>query len=206
MSPGSKPGGSADSPNGHLKPSPGVEPGELPLRGPPDAGPEGLVRSAGFEPATSSISGWPLCHVGVRAHRALGRDRTAGLSLTRRPLLPSELQGHGYRGRNRTCVLLGQGQGGMPATHPVPSTGGEIRTRTRARFGLAVSAVGLRPQEPGGLTVPAGTVPSSRVPPHADHPQLGHASTGSRPPVPLGAAGHSSCQATCAHCLARDAV
>jgi hypothetical protein len=43
-------------------------------------------------------------------------DRTGDLSLTRRPLLPTELQGHGYQGWNRTSVRRVQSPAGMPAT------------------------------------------------------------------------------------------
>jgi hypothetical protein len=65
--------------------------------------------------------------------RASARIRTAGLSLTRRALWPTELQRRGYQGWNRTSVLLIQSQGGMPATLLVSSAEGASRThRPRA--------------------------------------------------------------------------
>jgi hypothetical protein len=63
------------------RPSPSLPPvptrASCPYKGRRGSGPEGVVRSAGFEPAASGISGQPLCHVGVRAHGASGRSRTA---------------------------------------------------------------------------------------------------------------------------------
>src|SRR5215469_12748001 len=44
------------------------------------------VRSAGLEPATSSISGWSLCQLEYEHLRASGRSRTACLRFTRATL------------------------------------------------------------------------------------------------------------------------
>jgi hypothetical protein len=100
---------------------------------------------AGFEPATFSVQASCACPVAPRRRgrlamrrgndglrrltsRASARIRTAGLSLTRRALLPTELQRRGYQGWNRTSVLLIQSQGGMPATLLVSRAEGASRT------------------------------------------------------------------------------
>jgi hypothetical protein len=103
------------------------------------------VRSARIEPAR------PRGHrplkparppVLPRARGAPDPNRTGDLSLTRRPLLPTELQRLGYQGWNRTSVLLIQSQGGMPATLLVSSAEGASRThrpRVLSSRGLPVA-------------------------------------------------------------------
>lgn len=95
----------------------------------PVVGPRGKVRSAGVEPASTWPSTRPVYQIAARAYGASGRSRTACLSLTRGPLCRVSYRGMGYRGWNRTSVPLGQGQGGMPATHPVSRAEGASRTR-----------------------------------------------------------------------------
>lgn len=118
-----------------------------PYRGRPVVGPSGVVRSRGFEPRTSGISGQPLCQVGVRAHGAFGPARTGCLFLTGEALWPGELRRRGCRARTRTsipwtrttCLAIGR---------PGIGTGGGIRTRTCTSFEDAASPVGLRPRAP----------------------------------------------------------
>jgi hypothetical protein len=64
-----------------------------------------MVRSAGFEPATSGISSQPLFHIGVRAHGASGRSRTACLFLTKEAL----------------CRVSYRGVAGDPGFEPRPA-------------------------------------------------------------------------------------
>jgi hypothetical protein len=82
----------------------------------------GIVRSAGFEPATSSISGWPLYRIGVRAHGAFGRPRTACLRLTRTPLCPVSYEGisWGTWTRTRTSVSVSRFRAGRVASYTIP--------------------------------------------------------------------------------------
>jgi hypothetical protein len=95
------------------------------------------VRSAGFEPAASGISGQPLCHVGVRAHGAFGPARTGCLFLTGEALWPGELRRHRVLGAIRThtaqllmLVPLAVGLRGQRSRRPVP-----IRTARLTKTG-----------------------------------------------------------------------
>lgn len=115
--PGSKPSRDAVNPP-RSEPPPGADPGLPPYRGGVTAVCGGRVRPAGFEPASSRLSTWRLCHWATNAQslwtvsNRLPPQYECGA-------LPDELQRRGYRGWNRTSVLLIQSQGGMPATHPV---------------------------------------------------------------------------------------
>jgi hypothetical protein len=126
---GSKPSGSASSPITHWSPRRVPPSASRSYRDRPVVGPRGKVRSAGVEPASTWPSTRPVYQIAARAHGASGRSRTACLSLTRGPLCRVSYRGIGYRGWNRTSVPLGQGQGGMPATHPVSRAEGASRTR-----------------------------------------------------------------------------
>jgi hypothetical protein len=72
---------------------------------------DGMVRSAGFEPATSSISGWPLYRIGVRAHGAATRCRPGPSAVRRRSR--SRARRPSYRGWNRTSVTKVQSLDGV---------------------------------------------------------------------------------------------
>src|SRR3954466_11184293 len=52
-----------------------------------------MVPTEGFEPATSRLSTWCLCQIGLRRRGAPPRIRTGNLSLLRRAPLPSWARG-----------------------------------------------------------------------------------------------------------------
>jgi hypothetical protein len=122
-------GAPADRATGHWSPRRVPPSASRSYKDRPVIGPGGEVRSAGVEPASTWPSTRPVYQIAARAHGASGRSRTACLSLTRGPLCRVSYRGMGYRGWNRTSVPLGQGQGGMPATHPVSRAEGASRTR-----------------------------------------------------------------------------
>jgi hypothetical protein len=90
---------------------------------------EGIVSPVRFERTLPSASCWCLLPVGLEDIGAAVRCRSGPPALRGRGR--SRARRRRYRGWNRTSVLLIQSQGGMPTTHPVPGTGGEIRTLTR---------------------------------------------------------------------------
>lgn len=103
--------------NRPMEPTFGVEPNRPLYKSEAAAVRAGVVRPAGFEPATSRYSGGPLCRWSTGAW-SLCRESNTVLRVTTPPLWPSELQRHGFRDWTRTSVLLLQRQGGIPATHP----------------------------------------------------------------------------------------
>ena len=130
----------ADRATGHRSPSPVSSWASCPYRGRPDAGPKGIVRSAGVEPATSGISGQPLClleyeHMepppgadpGSPALRGRGRSRA------RRQSWPSW---------PRTRKLRVQSPAGLPNSPNGHRYGRRESNPQPARFGLAASALG----------------------------------------------------------------
>lgn len=100
-------GAPADRATGHQSPSPGSNWAGCPYRGPPDAGPKGIVSPAGFGPALPTSSRWCLlplgyedgaatrCRAGPPALRGPGRSRARRRS---------------SRSRARTSNLLAQNQ------------------------------------------------------------------------------------------------
>jgi hypothetical protein len=91
------------------------------------------VRSAGFEPAASSISGWPLYQVGVRAHGAAARCRPGPPAVRRRSR--SRARRHRCPPWIRTTINASRARrpAGWTNGHCTKSTlrrGGGIRTHT----------------------------------------------------------------------------
>jgi hypothetical protein len=77
--------------------------------------------------------------LGYEDKGASARIRTAGLPLTRRALLPTELRRPGWDTRFRTWILLGQSQAGLPVPlYPIGAEGG-----TRSRMPRGLSSRGL---------------------------------------------------------------
>jgi hypothetical protein len=90
-----------------------------PRYGPASGPSRAVVRSAGVEPAASSISGWSLCQLEYEHMRAPDPIRAGGLSLTRRPLLPTELQGRdSCQARTRTLIHGSRGAAVLPVRRP----------------------------------------------------------------------------------------
>jgi hypothetical protein len=101
------------------EPPSGADPDLQPYRGRAAAVRGGVVRSAGFEPATSRLSTWPLCQLEYEhPEPPAGTDPASGA--VRRRCSAIELRRQSYRGWDRTSVTKVQSLGGMPSTHPVP--------------------------------------------------------------------------------------
>jgi hypothetical protein len=97
-------GAPADRATGHQSPSPGSNWAGCPYKGPPDAGPKGIVRSAGVGPATSSTSCWRLCLIGLRAHGAAIRCRPGSPAVRERGRSRARRRSWGTWTRTRTSV------------------------------------------------------------------------------------------------------
>ena len=142
-------GGSAISPTGHQSPrqASNLRPAAykaaaLPaeLRG---RGVLGAIRTR-----TGQHLGLVPLPLGYEDARAAARSRTAGLPLTRRALLPSELQRLGWDTRARTWLLSGFSARRVCQFPHIPSsTGGGNRTRTSLRSqGLSLSRLPVTPR------------------------------------------------------------
>ena len=87
-------GAPADRATGHQSPSPGSNWAGCPYRGPPDAGPKGIVSPAGFGPALPTSSRWCLLPLGYEDMASLRADLNRLPVLYERTALPGELQRH----------------------------------------------------------------------------------------------------------------
>jgi hypothetical protein len=81
------------------------------------------VSSARLEPATSGISGRPLCQVGVRGHGAATRCRPGSPSLRGRGRSRARRRGWGTWIRTRTSVSVSRFRAGRVASYTIPHRG-----------------------------------------------------------------------------------
>ena len=117
--PASRAGWDAFNPSrNELEPPPGATLASRPYKGRP------LVRAGGkyarrdSNPQSHGPQPCPSTCLRHERKRAATRCRPGPSAVRRRSR--SRARRRSYRGRTRTCVPLGQSQGGMPATHPVP--------------------------------------------------------------------------------------
>src|SRR5215475_12532282 len=121
-----------------MSPSPVPTRTARPYKGPVRAGAKGEVRSAGVEPATSSISGWSLCQLGYEhVEPPPGADPGHPLYESRAAAVRGGVAGEPGFEPGQAWPSPGPEPGVLPVT-PFPiGTGGGSRTPKAARFELA---------------------------------------------------------------------
>lgn len=104
----------------------------------------GILRTLRAIPVSIMRSGGIRASAGNRTRATALRGRCSATELKRHEDDGWSLTSRhpGYRGRNRTCVLLVQSQGGMPATHPVSGSG------SHQQRGTEITAAALAPRHP----------------------------------------------------------